>query len=398
MRGRRRSRLREMVNIVSQPEILSLAGGLPAQEFFPAREYARALEHVLLSDPRALQYGPAFAPLKDHIVELMRERGVDCSASQILLTTGAQQGIRVLTTLLLDPGGEVLTEEITYTGLGQAVGPLRPRHLTVGTDLDSGMEVDEIPALLEDGARPAFIYAIPDAHNPLGVTMAPWKRERLVEVAREYRVPIIEDDPYGFLGYGGEGDGEPDGEPEKNPPPIRALDGEWVFYLGTFSKMIAPALRLGWMVLPADLVDRASIVKEASDLECSALTQRAVAAYLDAGHLPAHLERLRGAYRLRRDAMLGALERFFPKSAAWTRPRGGMFVWVELPPEVNCETLLDEALQKERVAFVPGSAFTVAEGCASNCMRLSFSTCTPDDIEEGVQRLGKLLNRRISNA
>ena len=184
----------------------------------------------------------------------------------------------------------------------------------------------------------------------------------------------------------------------KTPPPIRALDGEWVFYLGTFSKMIAPALRLGWMVLPADLVDRASIVKEASDLESSALTQRAVAAYLEAGHLPGHLERLRGAYRLRRDAMLSALERFFPESAAWTRPRGGMFVWVELPPEVNCETLLDEALREEHVAFVPGSAFTVAEGCASNCMRLSFSTCIPDDIEEGVRRLGKLLNRRISNA
>ncbi len=385
-----------MVNVVSKPEILSLAGGLPAPEFFPAREYAHALEHVLLSDPMALQYGPPFEPLKDHIVELMRERGVDCSPAQVLLTTGAQQGIAVLATLLLDPGGDVITEEITYTGIGQAVGPLRPRHLTVGTDLDSGMEVDQVPALLDDGARPAFIYAIPDAHNPLGVTMAPSKRAQLVEVARKYRVPIIEDDPYGFLGFGG--NDEPDGEREKNPPPIRALDGEWVFYLGTFSKMIAPALRLGWMVLPADLVDRASIVKEASDLESSALTKRAVAAYLEAGHLPGHLERLRGAYRLRRDAMLSALERFFPESAAWTRPRGGMFVWVELPPEVNCETLLDEALREERVAFVPGSAFTVAEGCASNCMRLSFSTCIPDDIEEGVRRLGKLLNRRISNA
>ena len=387
IRGRTRSPLREMVAVASEPGILSLAGGLPAPEFFPAREYADSIEQALLSDPSSLQYGPPFEPLKDHIVELMRVRGVDCSPGEVFLTTGAQQGIDLLAKLFLDPGGQVLTEKVTYTGVGQAVGPLRPRRLTVGTDLDSGMEVDDVLELLEDGARPAFIYTIPDAHNPLGVSMAPWKRARLVEAARQYRVPLIEDDPYGFLSYGGAGG--------KHPPPMRALDGEWVFYLGTFSKVIAPALRLGWIVLPADLVSRATIVKEASDLECSALTQRAVAGYLDAGHFPGHLERLRGAYRLRRDAMLRALEQFFPESAVWTRPRGGMFVWVELPPEVNCEALLGEAVREERVAFIPGGAFAIAEGCASNCMRLSFSTCTPDAIEEGVRRLGRLLERRI---
>lgn len=377
-----RSVLRQMLAVVSRPGILSFAGGLPAPELFPTAEYGRALATVLATDSKALQYGPPYQPLKAHIVRLMAQRGVTCGEEQVFITTGAQQALDVLTRFFLDPGGSVVLEEIVYTGIQQAVAPLRPCILPITTDLETGMAVEEIKTYLAAGVHPAYIYAIADAHNPLGVSTSPEKRQQLVDLAAAAGVPIIEDDPYGFLYY--------DGRPQ---PPLRALNDEWVFYVGSFSKLLAPALRLGWMVVPEAMIPKITVIKEAGDLESSALTQRAVVAFLDTGCFPQHLARLRCEYGRRRDTMLVAMERYFPSQASWTRPSAGMFVWVTLPEGIDATQLLSIAIEEEKVAFIPGQAFAVAGCRAQNSMRLNFSNCCLSDIEEGIRRLGSLLHR-----
>lgn len=379
-RTMQRSMLRQMLAVVARPGILSFAGGLPAPDLFPTADYGRALAHVLATDRGALQYGPPFAPLKAHIVRLMAERGVECSAEQVFLTTGAQQALDVLTRLLLDDGGQVLLEEIVYTGIRQVVAPYRPDVLPLRTDLSTGLEVEDVVAYLEAGSNPAFLYIIPDAHNPLGVSLSAAKRRRLAEVAASYHLPILEDDPYGFLSYDGQ-----------CLPPVRAHNDRQVFYVGSFSKIMAPALRLGWLIAPEALLPQLTVIKEAGDLESSALTQRAVAAYLDAGHLPAHLARLRAEYRCRRDTMLAALNRYFPPGVSWTTPRAGMFIWVTLPECIDAGALLETAVERERVAFIPGQAFAQPGEAAHNTMRLNFSNCCLADIEEGIERLGRVI-------
>ena len=385
-RGPARSLLRELLAVSCRPDILSLAGGLPDPELFPFREYRAALDSVLATDARALQYGSPFEPLKDEIVRLMAMRGVRCTTAEIVVTTGAQQALSIASRLLLDPYQPVLTERATYPGLHQAVASLRPTMLTVGTDLASGMRVEAVADHLVHGARPAFIYVIPDGHNPYGVSLDSLQRSSLVDLARRYGVPIVEDDPYGLLGYDG-----------PHPPPLCSLDRDCVVYIGTFSKIIAPALRLGWMVLPLYLVAQASRIKEAGDLESSALTQRAVAEYLRGGQFSTHLYRLREVYRFRRDAMLAALRSSFPTDVRWTTPRGGFFVWVELPESCDVTMLLNDAIKEERVVFVPGHAFSMDASTAPNGLRLSFATCSPEEITHGVRRLARLVERRLSD-
>lgn len=386
----KRSVLREMLAVVSRPGILSFAGGLPAPELFPAKEYAEAVDFTLARDPRALQYGPPYTPLKGHIVDLMAQRGITCTEDQVFITTGAQQALNVITRLFLEPGGAVLLEELVYTGIQQALAGYEAEIITVPTDLSYGMDTDAVESHLLAGLRPAFVYAIPEAHNPLGVSLSEGRASRLVELARRYGFPIVEDDPYGFLTY------------DKDAAlPMRSLDAEWVIYVGSFSKILAPALRLGWMVAPEYLIPKLTVLKEALDLETSAFIQRTVAAYLDAGHLPSHLNRLRDEYRLRRDTMRASIERYFPSAARWTNPSGGMFIWVELPGHVDTAGLLKIAVEEERVAYIPGSAFSVNSGVvdtsvsdrSDNCMRLNFSNSTPEEIERGIARLGRILHR-----
>jgi 2-aminoadipate transaminase len=313
----------------------------------------------------------------------MALRGVECTTDRIFLTSGAQQGLSLLAWLLVNSGAPVMTEEVIYPGLTQALAPLRPVHLTVPTDLERGIDVEAVAWKLARGPRPAFLYVIPDGHNPLGVSIAPESRAALVELARRYRVPIVEDDPYGLLAHD-----------TVHASPLRALDDEWVIYAGSFSKIIAPGLRLGWLVVPPALLAPLAMLKEANDLECSGLTCRAVAAYLKAGYLPGHLEILRREYRSRRDRMLAALARHLPGGARWTRPRGGFFIWVELPEGIDTMALLDRALA-DGVAFVPGRAFAVGPqaepGAGARAMRLSFSTVTPHRIDEGIAALGGLV-------
>ena len=383
--GMARSRLRELALLPRQPGFVSLAGGLPAPELIPRAAYAAALADVLAGDAAALQYGPPHEPLRERIVELMRERGIDCDPRQVLLTSGAQQALSLVARLLMAPGAEVLAEEHVYAGLRQAVLPYRPSILTVRTDLDTGMDVDGVRALLARGARPAFIYAMADTHNPCGVRLGREQRTGLVALARRFGVPVVEDDTYGLLRYDGDW-----------LPALRALDAEWVIYAGSFSKILAPALRLGWLVLPPRLAAEAGVLKEAADLECSGLTQRAVARLLR-HRFAGHLARIRAGYRRRRDALLAALRDHFPEGARWTRPPGGFFVWVELPRGLDADRVCEEALSEARVAVVPGSAFAATAGAPANRLRLSFSSSAPDDIRTAVERLGRLLHRRLRN-
>ena len=389
IRNQRRSALRELLRVAAQPGILSLAGGLPAAEFFPRVAYAAALARVLRTDPHALQYRPPFEPLKEHIAQIMQARGVRCRAEQILVTTGAQQAVDVLVRLLVNPGQRVLLEAVTYTGVQQALGPLRPEVVAVPTDLEDGIDVDAVERECTNGRRPALLYAIPDAHNPYGVNIPPHNRQRLVEIATRYEVPIIEDDAYGLLHHT-----DRHGNGAGFAPPLYAHNQDWVFYVGSFSKILAPSLRLGWIVAPEGLLSSLTVAKEATDLETSALTQRAVTTYLDEADFSVHLAQLRNAYGQRRDAMLEALGRFFPRTAHWTRPTGGMFVWVELPEPAETWGLLDVAVREYGVAFVPGGAFATDGKAGRSCLRLSFATCAPADITEAVRRLAKVVERR----
>jgi 2-aminoadipate transaminase len=308
-------------------------------------------------------------------------RGVDCKPQQIFLTTGAQQGISLLVRLLLYHGKQVMVEEMIYPGFQQVIEFYQPEILTVPTDIETGMDVHAVQTSLDKGARPAFIYTVTDGHNPLAVSMSKVKRARLVELAKQYCIPIIEDDPYGFLYY------------QDSPIlPLRAFDDRWVLYVGSFSKILAPALRVGWIVAPEALITYLSNLKEASDIDTSTLNQRAISSYIDAGHLKTHLPMLRSEYRARRDAMLRALDRHFPSDSQWHEPIGGVFIWVELPKEVDTYDVLKVALETERIAFIPGQAFCVNNSChASHCMRLNFSNSSVESIEEGIARLARVL-------
>lgn len=375
------SGLREVMSLISRPGILSLAVGLPAPELFPMDALAQATNRLLTTDPGSLQYGIPYSPLKSQIVSLMAMRGVRCTEDQVFLTSGSQQAMDLLSRLLLDPGGQAMLEETVYDGVQMAIRRYDPEILTVSTDPDTGIDVDQVESLLVRGARPAFLYVITDGHNPLGVSASLEKRHRLVELARTYCVPILEDDAYGFLYY------------ERRPdPPLRALDEKWVLYLGSFSKILAPALRAGWAVVPEDLAPRLSALKHAADLDTPSFSHRAISVYLESGHLPGHLKALRDEYRTRRDTMLKALDEHFPPEVRWNRPCSGMFVWVELPREMDATLLLREAVETESVAFTPGAAFAAGGSRhANHCFRLSFANNPPARLEEGVRRLARVV-------
>ena len=383
-RGLKQSALQQMLVATARPGITSFALGMPAVEFFPAEALAEAAARVLSVNAGALQYSPPLQSLKQHVRELMKRRGVNCREEQIFLTAGAQQGMSLLSRLLLEPGSSVITEELIYSGFQQVLEPFQPQVLTVSTDAQTGMDVEAVEQYLRGGVRPSFIYSITDGHNPLSVRLSPSKRARLVELAEQYRVPIIEDDAYGFLCY-------------ENPlPPLRALSERWVYYVGSVSKILAPALRVGWLVVPEELILPLSVIKESTDIDAAPLSQRIVNAYLDTGELPAQIDMLRTQYRFKRDTMLRALAENFPDAARWTTPDCGFFVWVELPSTVDVDELFRRVLEEEHVAFIPGHAFSVNNKRSSTpSLRLNFSHPTTARIEEGIPRLARVLKSVI---
>lgn len=375
----RPSTIQEMMGLMARPGMISFALGLPAPELFPVEEYARAAERVLLADTNALQYKPAFAPMKEHVVRLMADRGVSVSPGQVFLTTAAQQAVSLLARVLLEPGGGVICEELVYMGFQQVIEPYLPRILSVPTDLETGMDVDAVEDHLVRGERPAFIYSITDGHNPVGCSLSRAKRHRLVELARHFRVPVIEDDAYGLLHFG------------RAELPLRALDDEWILYVGSFSKVMAPGFRVGWIVAPEPLIPVLGCAKDGLDIDTSTFSQRLVCEYLDSGHFPRHLETVRAEYGRRRDLMVSEIRRHFPAGTRVTVPANGALVWAELPAGMDTGETLRPALDAG-VAYVPGAAFAVPGSDAGRSgMRLNFSFSPPDRIREGIARLGAVL-------
>lgn len=375
-----RTFLQDLLPKVGQPDILSFGLGLPAPELFPWPEFSTACTDVLEKNPKSLQYGPSSAALKSHIVSLMAAKGVDCNESQVFLTHGAQQGVHFLVELLLERNRQIIAEEFCYPGFQQIISFFQPEVLSIRSDLHSGMDVDQVEWYLSHGARPAFIYTIPNGHNPLGVSLSEEKRERLASLSLTYGVPLLEEDPYGYLTY--------------SAGCIRSLAAyakQTTFYVGSFSKVLAPSMRVGWIVVSEDLIPYLAILKESSDLDIASFSQHVVASMLDTGFFPKHLQRLRCEYQRRRDVMLEALRAYCPADTRWTIPDSGLYVWVQMPH--NCDTMnaLSPALNKYRVAYMPGQAFATRISPTARCgMRLNFSYPTAEQIVAGIRSLGEL--------
>mgnify|MGYP000854747786 CR=1 FL=1 len=379
MAGLRPSTIREILKVTAQPHVISFAGGLPAPELFPVEEVASSAAAVLRDfGAEALQYGESegYRPLRGWIADEMRTRGVETSPEDILVTNGSQQVLDLVGKALLDPGDVVLTETPTYLAAIQAFQVHEVDFLSVPTD-EQGLIPELLPELIQRH-RPKLLYTIPNFQNPTGITLAADRRERIARIAAEHELLVVEDDPYGKLRYRGD-----------ELPPIRHWDTEGrVLYASTFSKTIAPGLRVGWLVAPEGMFEPLLILKQASDLHTSSLDQRIAHHYLTHFDQTAHLERIRSAYGERFGILDEALRRELPSDYSWTSPDGGMFLWVTAPEAVDTLRLLERAVERD-VAFVPGRDFFPTDGGA-NYLRLNFSNSTPERIREGVARLGAL--------
>ncbi len=373
------SAVREILKVAERPDILSFAGGLPAPELFPIAELARAHAEVFASEgAAALQYSTTegFVPLREWLVARYARQGLATEVDRVLVTAGSQQGIDLLGKVLLDPGDLVAVESPSYLAALQSFTAHEARFATVASD-DEGMDVEALGELLER-ERVRLIYVVPNFQNPKGTTLSLKRRHALVELAARHGVPILEDDPYGELRFEGQA-----------LPSLGALDeAGLVVTLGTFSKTLAPGLRVGWATGPAELIRAMTVAKQAADLHTGTLSQRAAAQLLRSFDYDGHLALLRRVYGERRDAMLQALARHLPQGARWTRPEGGLFCWVTLPRPLQAEDLFHEAV-RERVAFVPGAPF-FAEPGRREFLRLNFSNRPPELIREGMTRLGRV--------
>jgi len=382
MQDLRASDIREILKVTQQPEVISFAGGLPASELLPAAEMAELARDLLLDDgTRALQYAPTegLEILRKLVADRLRRLwSLGCSTEEVLIVSGSQQALDLTGKVFLDEGDVVLCESPTYLGAIGAFRAYRPTFVEVPTD-DDGMVPAELEARLNSLDRVKLIYVVPDFQNPSGRRWSIERRRKLAELAGRFDVPVIEDAPYAELCF--------EGEPM---PPVGALgDACTVVYLGTASKILSPGIRLGWVVADSDLIRRYVLVKQGVDLHTSSLVQLLAARFMLEYDLEAHIARIRDVYRSRRDAMLVALEKHFPKDVSFTRPAGGLFLWVELPQGLDSRMLLDHALE-ERVAFVPGESFFPCGG-HENTLRLNFSAMPEDRITEGIRRLGKVL-------
>lgn len=379
MRG---STLRRIFRESRRPGMISLAGGSPAPEVFPVEDIAAASERALLHHTiDALQYGltEGYLPLRQFLAERMGRQGANVTADNFCITVGSQQAIDIVGRMFIDPGTLVAIENPTYMSAVTAFAPERPQYLTIPVD-DEGIDVERLEAALKGGARPAFLYTIPAFQNPTGVSMSMDRRRRLLELAARHDLPIVEDDPYGELVF--------EGEPM---PPLAALDcqmhGELthVIYLSTFSKLVSPGLRVAWVTAPKDVIAKMMFAKQGMDLHASGLSQVIVHEVCADGLLERHLPVIRRTYRERRDAMLEALAEKMPAGIRWTRPAGGMFVWLTMPEGYDTEQLIPFALDR-LVAVVPGYPF-FANGGPRNHARLSFANPTPDNIRTAIGRL-----------
>lgn len=387
------SAIRDLLKVTEQPDFISFAGGMPAPEVFPVGEVAAAAEWIMRAmGPTALQYGATegYRPLRQLIADRMTRDGVPATVDNILITTGSQQGLDLIGKVFVDRDERVLAESPAYLAALQAWNAYGARYEVVPMDED-GMVVDDVERALR--SHPTFIYCLPNFQNPSGVTLAESRRVQLVELARKHGIPIVEDDPYRELRFEGEhlprlielaARDSTDGDREYH---------EHVIYLCTFSKVLSPGLRVGWVVAPAEVIVQLTRAKQGADLHTAGLNQMIAYELLSSGIIDRHLDVIVQAYRERRDVMLTALTQHFPAGARWTRPAGGMFLWVTLPEGIDADDVLQDAIAL-KVAFVPGAPFH-PQGGGENTFRLNFSNPSPAQIEEGIARLGRVLSHRI---
>jgi 2-aminoadipate transaminase len=381
------SAIREILKVTSAPDIISFAGGLPAPELFPVEAVSRSAQAVLSSDgPAALQYGvtEGHLPLREWVcAHLAATVGLSVSPDDVVITSGSQQALDLIAKVLLDPGDLVITENPAYLGALQAFQAYEARAVGLASD-EHGLQPAALNTFLETSpVRPKLLYLIPNYQNPTGVTLSAARRAEVVRIAARFGIPVLEDDPYGALRFSGEA-----------LPALATFPGARdCLYLGTSSKILAPGLRVAWLVVTdRGLREKITTAKQAADLHTSSFTQRLVHHYVgQAGVLEAHVETLRDVYRRRRDVMLAALSRELPSGCTWTRPEGGLFLWVTLPSDVDTTELLYVAA-REKIAFVPGAPFWVGEP-VRNTLRLNFSNATEARINEGIARLGAVLRR-----
>jgi 2-aminoadipate transaminase len=386
----RSSAMRDLMAVTARPEVISLAGGLPDTSTFPAKTFAAQMTRIAQeSTAEALQYGPTegFAETVDCIVQVMGAEGMLPDPDDVIVTTGGQQAIDLICKTLVDPGDVVICEAPTYPGAVPVFCSYQAETIQIDCDED-GMrieELEEVLALLDgEGRRPKFVYSVPSFQNPAGVTMSLARRRRLVELARRRELLVVEDNPYGLLRFGGEA-----------LPPLYQLDGgDFVIYVGTFSKILSPGIRLGWAVAPPPVMEKIVLGKQASDLCTSTLTQHFVREYFAEGRWREYVASLVDIYRGRRDTMVVALQDHFPAQATWTEPEGGLFIWATLPDYIDTGDLLAKAL-REDVAFVPGQAAYVDENRGRSSMRLNFSGVGDEEIREGVRRIGKAIAEQV---
>jgi DNA-binding transcriptional MocR family regulator len=379
--GMSASEVRALFSVASRPEVISLAGGMPYVQALPKDHVAEVIDEVLRDHgDRALQYGGGQGrpELRERLAMLMAEEATTADPEDMVVTTGAQQALDLVAKVLVDPGDQIAVEAPAYVGALSAFSAYEPTYLQIDLD-DEGMVVEQLEDALLRGARPKFVYTVPNFSNPAGVTMSRQRREHLVALCRGAHIPIVEDNPYGLLRFEG-----------ASEPTLRSIDPQNVIYLGTVSKTFAPGVRVGWTLAEPGVTQRLILAKEAADLCGSSFNMLVTERWFShEERWRADLAELVDVYRRRRDAMLAALQKHFPADAAWTRPAGGFYVWATLPAYVDTRALLAAAVER-RVAYVPGTAF-FPDGRGKDKMRLAFCYPTETDIAEGVRRLGVLL-------
>lgn len=369
--------LRELLKVTERPDIISFAGGLPSPKTFPVAEFEAACSRVLREDAdAALQYAASegYGPLREMVAASLPWK---VEPAQVLITTGSQQGLDLAAKVLIDPGSRILVETPTYLGALQAFAPMEPRVSSVASD-DEGVDISALRTAQQAGVPARFFYVLPNFQNPSGRLMSEARRAALSGTAAEIGLPLIEDNPYGELWF--------DAPP---PPPLTARHPDGCLYLGSFSKVLAPSLRLGYLVAPPALFPKLLQAKQAADLHSPGFNQRVVAEVIKDGFLDRHVPRIRALYKAQRDVMLAALTQHMPEGVRWNSPAGGMFLWARLPAGLDATALLPKAVARG-VAYVPGAAF-YAGAADPRTLRLSFVTASPEEIERGVAALAAVI-------
>jgi 2-aminoadipate transaminase len=384
----RASIIREILKMSSKPGIISFAGGLPAPETFPLKKFERAMTEALRQDgAKALQYmvTEGLMPLKSELCAWLKKQGIDGKPENMLLTHGSQQALELLGKIFIDSGDKILVEDPTYLGAIQAFNTFQARYVTVPLD-EQGLRTDLLEAAIRKNPRIRFIYVVPTFHNPAGTTLPLERRQQLIKIAKKYRIPILEDDPYGLLRFKGSA-----------VPSLYALaKGRGVVYMSTFSKLLSPGIRLGFVLGEEQLIRQLVLAKQPTDLQTNTLIQYAVYHYCKHGFLDQHIPFIIEDYRRRAKVMLDSVRLHFPNEVSYVEPEGGMFLWCTLPKRLKARDVFKQAV-RQKVAFVDGSVF-FPNGGGENTMRLNFTNSTDAMIREGIRRLGEVLRRCVSKS